>query len=786
MSEPSSLATLCTLLRSRLWRGAAAAHLALALAAGSLPLLAVPGFELGEAAALASALALGPCLGIAAARLELARAGTAGGELSAQAGSRCAASALRPFLAAAAATSALPALLFAASAARAALATPCRALAGFALFTLAAAPSALLSAALGVAATLLARGRRGRAALLYFAVALASFAATLLSAYFGPAASAHDHLLGFWPGPLYDEAIPVDARLLLFRAGTLAWTAAALAAAALVLRRRSGAPWRAPAAWFAAAFGAAILARAAGGATATRAEIARALGGVREGPRCVVHLARERSPSDSERVLRDCEYDAHAVAGALGLSRPPRATVWLYRSPEEKRRLVGAGRTSFTKPWLAEIHVHEEGVPHPILRHELVHALASATAAGPLRVPARAGLVVNAGLVEGLAVALEVPAGGFDVHGLARAMRDEGRLPPLTALLGAGGFLGAAPARAYTASGSFLRFLLDRYGPGPVRAAYRGGDVATALGRPLADLDAEWQRFLDGVTVPPALAAAAEARFERASLFDRACAREVASLERAASREAAPAGAAAAEGLLRRASALSGGDPSWLRPAADAWRAAGDLSRAEALLREALERAEATGGRAELRSALLGSLGDLALRRGDGPGAEARYRAALALAIQPDGAEARALRAKLVAAGDPAVRGEVGPWLLGLGDPGLALARLAQGEAPLARYLLARARLARGAPARALADLGALEGARLPSPAFEREARRMAAEALCLTGRWEAGVSAWNAIATSADGVAPRVRAEDAARRCAFERDEYGAPIAWEGDDVAE
>jgi hypothetical protein len=481
-------------------------------------------------------------------------------------------------------------------------------------------------------------------------------------------------------------------------------------------------------------------------------------------------------------VLRDCEYDAHAVATALGLSQPPRVTVWLYRSPEEKRRLVGAGRTSFTKPWLAEVHVHEEGTPHPILRHELVHALASAAAVGPLRVPARSGLIVNAGLVEGLAVALDVPAGAFGVHDLARAMRDEGRLPPLAALLGAGGFLGAAPARAYTASGSFLRFLLDRYGPAPVLAAYRRGDVTAAFGRSLADLEAEWQRFLDGVTVPPELAAVAEARFERASLFARACVREVASLEGDAARATAAGRAAAAEALLRRASTLSGGDPAWLRPAADGWRAAGDLARAEAILREALERVGAAGGHSALRSSLLGALGDLRLRRGDAQGAAERYRAALALAVAPEGAEARSLRAKLAAARDARLRADVGPWLLGIGDPALALERLAGSDAPLARYLLARARLARGAPARALEDLGALDGSQLPDAAFGREARRMTAEALCLSGDWEAGITAWKALAASATGDAPREQAEDAARRCAFERDEYGAPVAWEGD----
>ncbi len=743
------------------------ALVAFALAAGALPLFDVPGFELGLFGALASALALGPALGIAAARREIAFGGSAP-------------SALRPFAAAAGVLAALLALLFSASALRAAVATPCRPLASAPLFFVVALPSALLASALGVAVGVVARGRRRRAALLYATVAVASLAATVLVAYLGPAAFAHDHLFGIWPGPLYDEGLAVDNRLALFRVGTLAWTAAALAAASLVVRRRAGAGLRAPGAGLAAAVAAALLARTAGGRTTTRSEIAAALGSVREGPRCVVHLPRERTEAEAERFLRDCEYDAYAVTRALGLSRPPRATVWLYRSAEEKQRLVGAGRTSFTKPWLAEIHVNEQGVPHPVLRHELVHALASVAADGPLRVPARAGLVVNAGLVEGLAVAVDVPAGSFGIHGWARAMRDQGRLPPLASLLGATGFFGAAPARAYTASGSFLRFLLDRHGPSPVLAAYRQDDVARAVGRPLTELDAEWQRFLDGVAVPPALAAAAEARFERGSLFARACAREVAALEDEAAHAAGAGQTAAAERLLRRASALSDGDPSWLRGAADAWRKAGDLARAEAILREALAGTDAGGARRALRAELLSGLGDLRLRRGDAPGAAEHYQAALAFGAE--GAEGRTLGAKLAAAGDTRLRADVGPWLLGVGDPALALARMARSDAALARYLLARARIARGAPSRALDDLGALDDAALPDPAFGREARRMAAEARCMAGRWGAGITAWTALAASAGGDAAREQAEDAAQRCAFERDAFGEPVWWDGD----
>ncbi|HEX8908115.1 MAG TPA: hypothetical protein VF805_02865, partial [Anaeromyxobacteraceae bacterium] len=126
MNEGSTRDRIAALLHLR-WVWVAAAALALLGAAGgALPLLEVPGFELGLVAALLAALVLGPALGIAAARRELSAAPPRVGAVSV----------LRPFAATAAVLLGLVALLFLASAVRAALATPCRPLAGAALFAL--------------------------------------------------------------------------------------------------------------------------------------------------------------------------------------------------------------------------------------------------------------------------------------------------------------------------------------------------------------------------------------------------------------------------------------------------------------------------------------------------------------------------------------------------------------------------------------------------------------------------------------------------------------------------
>lgn len=729
---------------------AAAAGLlaALGFRLAGLPLLEAPGWELGMIAALLAVLAGAP-LGIGRARRELE-------------GPRP--SALRAFLRTAAAAVILQAALVGGAALRTALLTPCSPTFGLAFVPAVALPSALAAAALGVLAGFAGRGRPVPSALLYAAGVAVSLAATLLEGWLGPASYLLDPFLGIWPGPIYDEALSLDRRLLLFRLGTLAWTAAMVGAAAAVAARRRSPPARSRNAL--AVIALALLAvagvRVVGARTgdlATRAGMDRVLAGRLEGDRCDLHFPREKPAADAELLFRDCQADVAEVAAALGVSPPPLVKVWVHRSAEEKRRLVGAGRTEFTKPWLAELQVLDAPGGPPALRHEIVHAVGGAVAGGALGVPARWGVLVDAGLVEGLAVALEVPRGEWTVHEWARAMKDLGLLPPAARLVEPAGFFSAPAARAYGASGSFLAYLLERRGPEPVLRAYAGVPFAQAFGSPLAQLESDWHAFLDALPVPPELSAAAEARFRPSGLLGRRCARETAGLEARAQEAGRRGDPARAASLWRRAASLSG-DPSDLRSLGDVLRGV-DASAADAAYAEALT---AIGkGSPALRAAVLESRGDLAWRGGDAAAALVSYREALAL--HPDRARERLLTAKVAAVTDPALAAAA-PWLMGTGDAGQAVRALAGSSDPLGPYLAGRYAAARGDGDVAIPLLErALEGT-LPSVAFRIEALSTLAAARCRQGDVDGAREAWTLLERIADREADRQRARHASARC--------------------
>ncbi len=740
--------------RRRSVRAALAAAPILGAAAGILPLLEVPGYELGQAAALLSALILAPWLGIAAARLERARPDP---------------SPVAAWASSSAASTMLLAGLLAGSAIRAAFG-PCHPFDAAGFFPVLALPSAWLGCAVASSLTFAVRGRRSVAAALYAAAVLLVLAWRLVEAYRGPAAFLLDPLLGYLPGPLYDEAVPLDGRVLAARAETLGWAAAIAGAAALahlLARRRAGrdAPGRGP-----GALGAVGLVLIAAGWTARialqggvdlRTAIADRLGARRDGPRCTVFLPAEKPAQAAGELLAECEFHVADVAARLGIAAPPHVTVYVYRSAEEKRRLIGASHTDFTRPWLAEIHLLDRPLPHPVLRHEIVHAVASVLAPGPLHVPARYRVIPSLALVEGLAVALESPGSGFTVHQWSRAARDLGYLPDLERILGPAGFWSQAPARAYTAAGSFLAYLLQRYGAAPVDAAYRTSHLAAALGKPLPELVREWQRALDGVAPQEDLTVAAARWLGRGSLFDRRCAREAAVLLRDAGRAAALGRTVEACRLYAREAEVDQA-PDALVLEGEALADAGDLEGAAAALRAAAARTppEDRARVAQLRDAE----GDLRWRRQDVAGALRDWAEASRYPFQR--AQARLLSVKMLAAPDPALGPAVRAALLDPGDP-TGLLQVARSDHPLAAYLVGRSLLQQGRRTLAAPELARAAAAGLP-PLVELEARLSLAEASC-----DPAHDALLAPLASA-GEADRERLALARRRCRFEASASG------------
>jgi hypothetical protein len=185
----------------------------------------------------------------------------------------------------------------------------------------------------------------------------------------------------------------------------------------------------------------------------------------------------------------------------LGLQSVPRITYNKYRSRQHMGEVIGVSNTNgYADAAAFAIHTI-----WPVDNHEVVHLYSSAWGS-PVAL-----------FTEGLAVAYSTnpPAGQLvprwhsePVHTIAARMRAQGTLIPIARLAETRSFRSFDPNVTYPEAGSFVRFLVDRWGLAPMRqiyAALRANDAADvieravtdAYGRSLSELEAEWLAFLN-------------------------------------------------------------------------------------------------------------------------------------------------------------------------------------------------------------------------------------------------------------------------------------------------
>ncbi|RKU09059.1 hypothetical protein C6503_22080 [Candidatus Poribacteria bacterium] len=380
--------------------------------------------------------------------------------------------------------------------------------------------------------------RRWLAYLAYIGFLLLTCVPVVINLIFHPPVFAYHATFGYFPGPIYDFVIPITSTLLIARAETLLWALLFLGLAVSICeisrdtalmpqlrwRKLFSSPTKRVGLYLliVCLFGFQCYAGALG-IRPTRGDIARKLGGFRETEHFEIFYARALE-TEIEQIAEDCEFQyaqlsAYLMPDGDELSQKVRA--YVYASPEQKKQLIGARGTSVEDPFGHGFHIHKQGFPHPVLKHELAHVFTVPWS--PLKVS------LKIGLHEGIAVAADWDEGRLTAHQWAKAMREMEIAPPLSAIMGIG-FWGHAGSRSYLLAGSFVRFLVDTYGIEKFKGVFPTGNFVKHYGKDLQSLETEWIDFLEGVPLRDADVNYTAYRLKRRSAFEQVCTHEMAAL----------------------------------------------------------------------------------------------------------------------------------------------------------------------------------------------------------------------------------------------------------------
>ncbi|MFB6098674.1 MAG: tetratricopeptide repeat protein, partial [Salinibacter sp.] len=336
----------------------------------------------------------------------------------------------------------------------------------------------------------------------------------------------YNHVFGGVLGPIYDEQLAVRPGLFVFRGLTLLWAGAAVL---LGLRLRGRGPkWALP--LCALAIGGVYFFSAPLGINTPAWYLQKQLGGHTRTAHFDLYYDAEAVDEATAEALaqaHEARYDWVRRRLSLGNQRPEgRIESYIYPNPEVKARLTGARTTSVTPVWLStpQMHLLRSRVAES-LGHELAHVLSR-----PYGLP---GVRVSwaPGLIEGWAVALEPPSPAPSPDDLVLTAAVSDTMTSLTATaravasrLSPWGFWTGRGAVSYATMGSFVQYLLDRFGPGKLKRVYAWGNFETVYGQSLRSLAEAWAAHLRRTAwVARDAHALVARRFTRPSLFEEKC-----------------------------------------------------------------------------------------------------------------------------------------------------------------------------------------------------------------------------------------------------------------------
>ena len=373
-------------------------------------------------------------------------------------------------------------------------------------------------------------GTKARAHILFAFIVLGHLFLELFIIWRLPVTFVYNSLLGYFPGPVYDRAVPVSIPLIASRAEALALTFALLSLSQIIAKARNNGARLRPSVtaleaqllvasllvWSILTFEADSL-----GTFTGRKTIESTLGGRFVGKNVTIYYPEDLTEQELRLLALDVEFRFQEQSRFLGLENPPPVSAYFYRGEAEKKFLMGAGATEYADCAKREMHVNIDSPPIPVLKHEIVHVLAAPWGISGL------GFSAVLGVTEGLAVASEVWRYDFTITQWAAAMKAVGRLPKISRTAGPTGFWTLSGARSYLAWGGFVTWLIENFGMDAVHRVYATGDFKKSFGKSIEDLEREWEASLDDVALPQKLLRQAAYTFFRKSLFEGRCARAV-------------------------------------------------------------------------------------------------------------------------------------------------------------------------------------------------------------------------------------------------------------------
>lgn len=329
------------------------------------------------------------------------------------------------------------------------------------------------------------------ARLIFILLFLSILLIPLLEFYFNPQVYFYNPIFGYYPGTIYDEGLSVTIKLLVYRILNSAFFGAtgfflmysiiknsrALKILFLICSLVTAALFYCVSPYF--------------GYSTTFGFLEKKLGGKIITPHFVIYYPLEMGKNDAESMVLHHEYYYERLMNFFGYEFKGKIRSFVFKNDTQKKELFGTGNADVAKPWLGTTYI-AEGDVNTTLRHEIAHCYSAAFGTGLLKVASG----INPFLIEGIAVAAAPVYGENDIDYMAALAYNNGYRISIKNMLHGFGFYTSVSSVGYIYAGSFVKYLVGKFGMKKFKKFYAGGSFNKIYGLKLKDEEKEFYGYL--------------------------------------------------------------------------------------------------------------------------------------------------------------------------------------------------------------------------------------------------------------------------------------------------
>ncbi len=361
----------------------------------------------------------------------------------------------------------------------------------------------------------------------YLVLILLSLFINLFELFTTPKVKFYSLFWGYFPGPIYDEDISIDNLLLVYKAisiiiSSFIW---------LIFYKRNVFK-NILAILLIIPFG--ILIDKVSQLDSSRDKIIKNLGGVYNTEHFEIIYPPDQIWSKYIRTIANLhEYYYEDLKAELNENMDIKIRSYIFRDEDEKKELTGAGRTQIAKPWLKEIYLTPINITDTKLKHEISHIFIGNIIDSPLGLYGKLkGLIPNMAVIEGASVALEIETNIMTLYEKAAVLMKKEKLPSFENLFNVNMFYSTSSAISYSASGSFIKYLIQTYGVENFKRILKGESFINVYQKTISEIESEYREFLKNIKIDPKKEYYSSVLYTSRGLIEKRCPHEIAVLKR--------------------------------------------------------------------------------------------------------------------------------------------------------------------------------------------------------------------------------------------------------------